>query len=88
MWPFRKKSNEWELIGSNQRPDDIPQWVMSTFAKIPGSLGTRLIDYPFPMAGESIHLQGRTFSYRIDLGDQSWRVFRKLRPRTASPHQS
>ena len=79
MWPFRRSPNKWELIGTNRNTDDIPRWVLSAFAKTPGSHGTRLIDYPFPQAGESIHLKGRTYRYRIDLGDQTWRVYRKHR---------
>ena len=79
MWPFRRNPNKWDLIGSSQKADGIPRWVLSTFAEMPGSHGTRLIDYPFPMAGESVYLKGRTYRYRIDLGERSWRVYRKRR---------
>ena len=66
--------DNWQLIGDNRHTSRIPQWVISAFAKIPGSHGTRLIDYPEP-DGESIHLKGRTFRYRIDMGKQSWQVY-------------
>lgn len=79
MWFFRRGSDKWEYIGNNRNTGKIPSWVLSAFAKMPGSHGTRLIDYPFVMAGESIHLKGRTYRYRIDLGDQKWSVYRKHR---------
>ena len=68
---------EWELIGDNRNTAKIPQWVITAFAKVPGSHGTRLIDYPEP--GEQLHFKGRTFRYRIDMGNQSWKVYRRLR---------
>ena len=92
MWPFGKKPNrqtssgrpssrttsrEWELIGTNRNPQGIPPWVLSAFGSMPGSHGTMLIDYPEP--GMSIYLNGKTFRYRIDMGDQSWRVHRRRR---------
>ncbi len=80
MWPFRRNPNKWELIGTNRNTDGIPRWVVSAFADMPGSQGTRLIDYPEP--GHRIYLKGRTFRYRIDLGNQSWRVYRKHRRST------
>ena len=79
MWFFRRGSDKWEYIGNNRNTGKIPGWVLSAFAKMPGSHGTRLIDYPFVRAGESIHLKGRTYRYRIDLGDQKWSVYRKHR---------
>ena len=57
-----------------------PLGGVSAFAKMPGSHGTRLIDYPEP--DDRIYLKGRTYRYRIDLGNQSWRVYRKLRRST------
>ena len=80
MWPFRRNPNKWELIGTNRNTNGIPHWVVSAFAKMPGSHGTRLIDYPEP--DDRIYLKGRTYRYRIDLGNQSWRVYRKLRRST------
>lgn len=77
-----KRSHKWEYLGNNRNTGSIPGGVLSTFAKMPGSHGTRPIDYPFVRDGESIHLKGRTYRYRIDLGDQKWQVYR--RPRRSS----
>ena len=79
MWPFRQNPKKWELVGTNRNMDDIPLWVLSAFAKMPGSHGTSLIDYPVAMAGKSIYLKGRTYRYRIDLGNQTWHVYRTHR---------
>ena len=79
MWFLGKGSNNWEQIGNNRDTGRIPRWVLSAFAKMDGGQGTRLIDYPFFRAGESIHFTGRTFRYRIDLGDQKWTVYRRKR---------
>ncbi len=67
----------WEFIGDNRNTAKIPQWVLDKFASIPGSHGTRLIDYPEP--GGQLRFKGRTFRYRIDMGNQSWTVYRRLR---------
>ena len=75
MWLFGKKSkrsNKWEYLGDSRNTGGIPRWVLNAFAKMPGGQGTRLIDYPFFMDGESIHFKGRTYLYRIDLGKQNW----------------
>ena len=77
MWPFRRIPNKWELIGTNRNTDGIPRWVLSAFANMPGSHGTQFIDYPEP--GQQIYLKGRTYRYRIDLGDKTWRVYRNRR---------
>ena len=79
---FRRTSDQWEFLGDNRNTGIIPGWVLSAFANMPGSHGTRLIDYPFVRAGESIQLKGRTYRYRIDLGNQKWNVYRKPRRRT------
>lgn len=77
MWPFRRDPTKWELIGTNRNIDGIPRWVMSAFAHMPGSQGTLLIEHPDP--GHRIYLKGRTYRYRIDLGNQAWSVYRKRR---------
>ena len=74
-----KRSHKWEYLGNNRNTGSIPGWVLSAFAKEPGSHGTRLIDYPFVLAGESIYYKGRNCRYRIDLGDQKWQVYRRPR---------
>lgn len=82
MWFFSrqtKQSSKWEYLGNNRNTGSIPNWVLSAFAKMPGSYGTRLIDYPFVLAGESIYYKGRNYRYRIDLGDQKWNVYRRKR---------
>ena len=87
MWIFgrkAKRSHKWEYPGNNGNTGSIPGWVLAAFATMPGSHETRLIDYPFVRAGESIHLKGRTYRYRIDLAGQKWRGYR--RPRRGSKH--
>ena len=74
-------TQSWEHIGHNRNTSKVPAWVISAFAAMPGSQGTRLIDYPD--AGRSVHFKGRTFRYRIDMGNQSWEVYRRLRKRAA-----
>ena len=82
MWPFKKKNrmSKWEFIGDNTDSKRIPEWVLKGFGSIPGSHGTRLIDYPDPTIG-SLHFKGRTFRYRIDMEESSWTVYRRLRGR-------
>ncbi len=79
MWSLKKdgKASEWERIGDNRNIAEVPQWVLTAFAKEPGSHGTRLIDYP--ELGYRLEYKGRTFRYRIDMGKQSWIVYRRLR---------
>ena len=69
----------WQRIGTNRDVSRVPQWVISAFASMPGSHGTRLIDYPEP--GMSVQFKGKTYRYRIDMGKQSWEVHRRLRKR-------
>ena len=68
---------EWELIGNNRNVARIPRWVMSAFSGMPGSHGTLLIEYPEP--GQCLHFKGKTYRYRIDMGDQVWEVYRRKR---------
>ena len=69
--------SSWQRIGDNRNVGEVPKWVISAFAGMPGSHGTRLIDYPEP--GTSVRFKGRTYRYRIDMGNQSWQVYRRLR---------
>ena len=75
--PRRRGRSSWERIGDNQNTTKIPQWVLTTFGNEGGSHGTRLIDYPEP--GMRLNYKGRTYRYRIEMGDQSWVVYRRLR---------
>ena len=75
----RSDQRSWQRIGDNRNVGKVPQWVISAFAGMPGSHGTRLIDYPEP--GMSVQFKGRTYRYRIDMGNQSWQVYRRLRKR-------
>lgn len=79
MRETREPTAGWDYVGSNRQSKNIPKWVLSAFARMPGSHGTRLIDYPEP--GYSIHLRGKTFRYRIDMGERDWYVYRRLRTR-------
>lgn len=79
MWPMRRNPYRWQDIGNDRKQENIPGWVLSAFAKMPGSQGTRLINSPASRAGESIYLKGRTYLYRIDLGYSAWRIYRRLR---------
>ena len=75
----RRDQRSWQRIGDNRNVSGVPQWIISAFAGMPGSHGTRLIDYPEP--GKSVQFKGRTYRYRIDMGTQSWQVYRRLRKR-------
>ena len=75
----RRDQRSWHRIGDNKNVNKVPQWVISAFAAMPGSHGTRLIDYPEP--GMSVQFKGRTYRYRIDMDNQSWQVYRQLRKR-------
>ena len=75
----RRDRRSWQRIGDNRDTRNVPQWVISAFSEMPGSHGTRLIDYPEP--GMSIRFKGRTYRYRIDMGNQSWQVYRRIRRR-------
>lgn len=70
-------SRKWEYIGNNNDQREIPRWVIAEFAKLPGSQGTDLIDYPEP--GGTLHFRGRRFRYKIEMGKQSWYVYRRRR---------
>lgn len=72
-----RRSRLWEHIGSNDNQREIPRWVIAEFAKLPGSHGTDLIDYPEP--GGVLHFRGRRFHYKIEMGKQSWQVYRRRR---------
>ena len=72
-----RSSRKWEYIGNNDDLRGIPRWVIAEFAKLPGSLGTDLIDYPEP--GGVLHFRGRRFRYKIEMGKQSWQVYRRRR---------
>ena len=48
----------WQRIGDNRNVGKVPQWVISAFAGMPVSHGTRLIDYPEPRM--SVQFKGRT----------------------------
>ena len=72
-----RRSRLWEHIGSNDDLRGIPRWVIAEFAKLPGSQGTDLIDYPEP--GGVLHFRGRRFHYKIEMGKQSWQVYRRRR---------
>ena len=74
-----RERRSWQRIGDNRNVSKVPQWVISAFAGMPGSHGTRLIDYPEP--GMSVHFKGRTYRYRINMGNQSWQVYRRIRKR-------
>ena len=75
----RRDQRSWQHIGDNRNTSEVPQWVISAFARMPGSHGTRLIDYPEP--GMTVQFKGRTYRYRIEIGNQSWQVYRRLRKR-------
>ena len=75
----RNSGRKWEFIGSNRDTTRIPRWVISAFAEMPGSHGTRLIDYPEP--GECLYFNGKTYRYRIDMAKQVWEVYRSKRHR-------
>ncbi len=75
--PRRRRRSSWERIGDSQNTTKIPQWVLTRFANEGGSHGTRLIDYPD--AGRRLIYEGRTYRYVINMGDQSWVVYRRLR---------
>ena len=77
--PSHRNRGSWERIGDNRNVGKVPQWVISAFAAMPGSHGTRLIDYPEP--GMSVQFKGSTYRYRIDMGNESWQVYRRLRKR-------
>ena len=66
-------------IGHNLDVSRVPKRVVSAFADMPGSHGTMLIDYLEP--GMSVYFKGKTYRYRIDMGKQSWEVYRRLRKR-------
>ena len=76
-WLGRGKKRKWELIGHNRDTRNVPGWIISKFASISGSQGTMLIDYPDP--GGNLHFRGRTYRYRIKMGNQVWRVYRRKR---------
>ena len=78
---LRGDKGRWEFIGDNRNTRDIPSWVIAAFAKLSGSQGTMLIDYPDN--GRQLFSRGRTYRYRIDMGNQSWKVYRRLRRRAA-----
>ena len=56
---FGGDKGKWEFIGDNRNINGIPSWVISAFAKMPGSHGTRLIDYP--ETGEQLFFRGRRY---------------------------
>ena len=74
---FAPDPKSWQRIGDNRNTNRVPDWVISAFASMPGSHGTRLIDYPEP--GMIVRFKGKTYRYRIDMGEQSWEVYRRLR---------
>jgi len=69
-------NTSWQWIGNNKSTSGIPRWVLSAFGREPGSHGTLLIDYPIPEVGP-LYFRGKTFLYRIDMGNQSWDVYRR-----------
>jgi hypothetical protein len=70
-------TQRWVYIGNNRSTGQIPRWVINTFANEPGSHGTRLIDYP--ESGMVLRYNGKTFQYKIEMGERSWSVYKRKR---------
>ena len=75
----RRDQRFWQRIRDNRNASGVSQWVISTFAGMPGSHGTRLIDYP--EQGISVRFKGRTYRCQIHMDNQSWQVYRRLKKR-------